>query len=194
MPRSESPRELIWCACQVIATPLSTVGVGLTRMLCSFRLAHGISVGIPRDEGQADERFAKVERALTLIGDLAPRRLERVRSDLSEILVGPGRRASLWVRSRTCVLPDSQVDRRSVSHVALMIVHEAAHARLARAGVRDRLERRHRVEILCVGEEIEFASRLPQDRFPSRDVVIAELRECQAKLNAKVPPRGAPHN
>ena len=163
-------------------------------MTCSYRLIQGISVGVAGEDQEAGARFSKIERALSLIGEVAPRRLQRIRADLGQILVGPGRSALLWVPTRTCVIPQSRVDRASVSAVALSVVHEAAHARLARAGVRPYPRRKFRMEVLCVGEELGFASLLPETRFPSRDVVIDELRELQRDLRARSPERRAPHN
>lgn len=65
-----------------------------------------------------------------------------------------------WRHLRTIALEASVVERQVPEAVAMTIVHEAAHARVAALGI-PYLRHRRRIEELCVNEEIAFARKLP---------------------------------
>lgn len=109
-------------------------------------------------EGDTEVRFARLADALKLIGSVDPHRLETIRNELSRIVLyesGP----EYWPGSRACVLHD--ISSLTPIDVALHIVHETAHARLWRKGVRYAPDQRARVERACVASEIRFLNRLP---------------------------------
>jgi len=57
---------------------------------------------------------------------------------------------------------DLQVlNRRSTEEVAVAIVHEATHARLCNSKIRTTPDNEARIEALCVAQEMDFASHLP---------------------------------
>jgi len=62
---------------------------------------------------------------------------------------------------RTCLIGVGYARRVGSLDLALMIVHEATHARLSRAGFRYLGECRERIERICVAAEIAFAQRVP---------------------------------
>jgi hypothetical protein len=59
--------------------------------------------------------------------------------------------------------------------VASALVHEAVHARLTSFWTPPDVE--ERIELRCTLEELEFAQRLPRDRFEGADRYIAYLRD-----------------
>lgn len=65
-----------------------------------------------------------------------------------------------WHQLRTIAIEASVVERQVPEAVAMTIVHEAAHARVAALGI-PYLRYRRRIEELCVSEEIAFARKLP---------------------------------
>jgi len=81
----------------------------------------------------------------------------------------------LWVRKATrphylldqgvCVLPVSHVLAGNPSALAFTLIHEATHARVAKAGIEWRPSVESRIEHLCLKEEERFALHLERRGF-----------------------------
>jgi hypothetical protein len=133
--------------------------------LSERRLVDGFPVATTEDDAKAEQSFARVEEALRLIRDYAPRRYARIRRDLACVWVRvlPGPWASYNRGLRACQLDSRFVLDQAVlsSQVAASIVHEATHARLTACGIGYEEAIRTRVEALCLHAEDEFAKQLP---------------------------------
>ena len=96
----------------------------------------------PRHRELARQRVAS---ALTLIRELDPSRARRLARDLARVLVAPASEQGLYLHAtRTCLI-DVDVaggDGATAENLALLLVHEATHARLAALGFRTRAGRR----------------------------------------------------
>jgi hypothetical protein len=120
---------------------------------------------------------ALVEEALILIEACDPRRARRLAHDLRAIaLLHIGKSNGAYVLgSRTCYINPTVLPDYSVANVAILIVHEATHARLD--GLRLVLwwpRLRYRMEHRCLREELSLAALIPRDRFPMIDEWTAE--------------------
>jgi hypothetical protein len=63
---------------------------------------------------------------------------------------------------QTCLLGVTYVRRVAPLELAMMMVHEATHARLSQHGLAYVGECRQRIERLCVAAEIAFAENVPE--------------------------------
>jgi hypothetical protein len=114
--------------------------------------------------------LTRLDEALALLDQFAPRRLRHLERDLEQFLVVryPCRGAYI-AASRTCVTELTFLARRDISPavVASSILHEGVHARVAqfrrRVGGASRDEDRAREERLCRRAEIAFGRALPDD-------------------------------
>lgn len=144
----------------------------LERLLTKRRTLHGIPVEVfNRRADIEDERlFARLDEALALVARTDPRRLRRMRRDLSVLHVRRGMTRGAFVpATRACILDNTFVanPQFSATEVAACIVHEATHARVHAMGVRrGDLPKEER---LCRKAEIAFATGLPDgDRVVAR--------------------------
>lgn len=128
-----------------------------------------------------DESAAAVRRlteALDLIAELDPRRMRRMRQDVTGILLRPSPTyAGLSIATRRCLLDPQWVSASPSATVALVLIHEAIHARLIRAGIPFRLgtSARMRVERVCIRHELAFLRILPRHLYKNIDELAVEL-------------------
>ncbi|CAN5526417.1 hypothetical protein BH09GEM1_BH09GEM1_00160 [soil metagenome] len=114
--------------------------------------------------------LARLEEALVLLEQYAPRRVRHLERDFKQFLVVrfPCRGAFI-AESRTCVTELTFLARRDISPavVASSILHEGVHARVAqfrqRVGGSSGDEDRAREERLCRRAEIAFGRALPDE-------------------------------
>lgn len=104
---------------------------------------------------------AKAVAALDLIHAVSPNAAKRVDRYLPNIVMIAGGGYFYDHGLRAFVLDAPTLKRQGVEELALAIVHEATHARLASLGVGYGRELRPRVERICVAEEMRLARRLP---------------------------------
>ena len=159
---------------------LDFVGRLLTRgwqrfvwLLSSRRTLRGVKTAV--FAGDATACFDKIDQALQLIERNDQVTLGLMREQFGGLLVfgKEGFRAAYWSRSgRLCVLTESYVQSPTLTPalLALTLVHEAMHARLALAGVQYTDGRRAPIEVLCAMAELAFARRL-------EDVALAQTAE-----------------
>jgi hypothetical protein len=130
--------------------------------LGSKRTVHGVVLVdlIVRDEdGPA---APEVELAIALIARHDPVRHRRMLRDVRYVVVT---HTTEWAGEyrediRSILLDASNVLKQTVEAVAMVIVHEATHARLFRMGL-GRHPEPGRIEEVCVRAEIAFARKLP---------------------------------
>ena len=132
------------------------------------RTLHRIAVAVSSDAEERAACFDRVEEALDLIARYDPATLDDMRGRFDGILVfGTERfRVAYWHQAAgLCVLTASYVLSTSLhpESVAMTLVHENMHARLDRAGVVYREDRRAAIEVLCAMAELAFARRIAWD-------------------------------
>ena len=113
--------------------------------------------------GQSDESaLDRVANAIRLVKVTDPKRARRIRRDIQRIVIMDlGEAGGSYISEiDACALDPHQVQERPIEATALIIVHEATHARIHKAGIKYTPRMRDRIEKLCVNEEIAFARRL----------------------------------
>ena len=152
---------------------LWAVNIGLlhlTLRLTKHRRSLGVAIVNFAPRGTSFEAaLAKVSEALALIDGYDPRRFRRITRDVKYVIVARTRVSTVaeyWHSLRACMLDIDFVTGNSPGVIAMLIAHEATHARLRRIPVRSA---RHRVERCCVHQEIAFAERLPE---PARAALV----------------------
>jgi hypothetical protein len=120
-----------------------------------------MEVRVFEDQAVASALFDQIGAALQLIVTTDPRRYARIRRDLKRVLLTLASGGQYLPRLETCRIGIDYVRRSSPLEVAMMIVHEATHARLWRAGYRYEAANRGRIERICVRAETTFAARIP---------------------------------
>jgi hypothetical protein len=117
-------------------------------------------------ESDPEPSLRRVEQALNLIKTYDPIRYRRLIQDLERIwvfIIAEGRAAfdgAIWA----CMLdPRFVLDEATpLEELAASIVHEAAHARLERVGIKYQQQFRTRIEALCFRRQRAFGARIPK--------------------------------
>ncbi len=118
-------------------------------------------VDLTRDASGATAMEVTV-KVLHLIHDVSPRELRQLASLAPRIAIvrGYAWAGQYWHFYRGIALEASAVERQVPLAVAMTIVHESTHARIATAGV-PYLPYRRRIEELCVRQEVRLAELIP---------------------------------
>lgn len=111
-------------------------------------------------EAVAPQLLDHVVAALSLIQEMDPRRFRRIEGDLHRIFIRRGGGSSYRSLTEVCVLEADLVRTAPPANLALTVVHEAAHARIFKRGIRYRPDLAERIEARCVKEQIAFTRRL----------------------------------
>lgn len=149
---------------------------------------HGFDVIVhnTRPDISTDGVLARLEEALGLILTHAPRQGRRLRRDLAGIWVQrfPCRGAFIS-EARACLTELTFLHHPAITppEVAASILHEGAHARVARMGVGKRPDRAAREERLCRRVELEFGRAVP-----GGDAVVARALESLELADSDVAP------
>jgi hypothetical protein len=143
------------------------------RLAASYgRKVDGIWIG----DYYSPEHLPCIEGALLLIKQHSPVHYARIVRDLERIWIYllRGGMAEYQDSLSACVLDRRYVEDWTTTEedIALAIVHEATHARLARCGIAYTEDRRARIEAVCVRRELALAARLPRG---------AQLRQDRAR-------------
>jgi hypothetical protein len=117
--------------------------------------------------------LAHLASALTLIGLHAPLRLARIKRDIRRLLIIGAGAAEYWPRAEGIAIARASLAELGPEELALVLVHEATHARVQRAGIPYLPALRERIERLCVAQEVAFAERLSE---PQEWVKFAERK------------------
>ena len=148
-------------------------GINQSLWLLSRRhVVHGLPVGVPWTDPERSAAATKLRAALDLIATAQPRRLARMKRDLSRLLVTSVQVADAQFdpQTRTCLLDQSYVCKPEISpaHLAAVIAHEATHARIFAAGIGYSPELRPRIERLCMRQELALALLLPDGELAAQ--------------------------
>ncbi|HKB49593.1 MAG TPA: ankyrin repeat domain-containing protein, partial [Ktedonobacterales bacterium] len=166
-PRSAPPVPLLQRSWPRVPSPsrLQRWIASLMLMTMRRRIVKGIPVAVGVDKAQQSVAFQAVEGALGLIEKYDPRELRRMRESFTRIVVAEAGvdRAAYSAPLRWCVLKWEPKPKpvQLAARIAALVVHEATHARLLRAGFGYREEERVRVERACSRAAEVFARRLP---------------------------------
>jgi hypothetical protein len=120
----------------------------------------GIRVSAYGDPLIAAQTLERAHAALDLIRENDARRLPRIRRELRWLAFTDVPGAGYVPLLRVCRVESKEVIDQDPAWLAMIIVHEATHARLCRMGIRDGPFQRERVERACVREELAFARRM----------------------------------
>ena len=139
---------------------------------------YGLTFYLPfRNREDFERAKANVKDAVWMIDRFDPIRMRRIRRDLGQgIYVLPVTRTLYHRDIGVCVLSYSRLITGNFASTALLIVHEAAHARM-RILPNSVPQRRVRMERICIGAEIAFVTRLPENG-PTLEL----LRRTQMKI------------
>jgi len=165
-----------------IRTLLKRTVFAIYRMGCARLDISGLVFFLPAGNRHEFERSETcVKEAVWIINHFDPVRLQRIRRDLSNgIVVVPGIGSAHYLRDiGICILNLKRLREGNHLSTALSIVHEAAHARM-RCVPNSTSEQRARMERICIGAEIAFVSRLPDNRR-----ALENLRRMQAETVAR---------
>lgn len=139
--------------------PLAELPWFLLIWLSERRIVEGCEVLVVGED--SEEVFRKVGDALRLVREYGPRFHARLRRDVRRLLLTDTAGGTYLPGLNTCRIGIDYVRRVPPLDLAMMIVHEATHARLSRLGFPYVGECRERIERACVDTEITFARRVP---------------------------------
>jgi hypothetical protein len=125
---------------------------------------------------ETDVFAEKLQAAFQVIEVTDPALFRGVRRRLQRIIIADGEVGYYHPRMRGAVIGAAYFERCSAEDIALVIVHEATHARIWSRGIRTTATRRARIEEICIDAEIAFAEKLPNAR-----TVIAGIRKKSAR-------------
>jgi hypothetical protein len=150
---------------------------------------HELPVTIQNSRPDIDERevLKRLSEALDLIAQYAPRRLRRLRRDITGIIVRRFPcRGAYFPETRECLveLTFTVNSRHTLPEIAASIVHEATHARIARRCGPLSEEQRPREERICRRAEVEFGLALPNGAS-----VVERARSALLLVDRDVAPR-----
>lgn len=149
-------------AAEISSSPKASWSERLLLRLAESRFVDGLRIAAESDDEAALQR---VQAALGLIRTHDRRRYDRILKDIELIWIRllPSALALCNDALRACEIDTRFVRDESTTPemIAAAIVHEATHARLSRCGFAYDLERRQRIEAICVRRELAFAARLP---------------------------------
>lgn len=171
-----------------LAHPAYTLREALTIRL----LLHGsrkaraqtFSIHVPNYLDEPNDLIERVAAALRLINETELRRYQRIARDLTTFIVRDIGVSCYSFATNVCTLDQRLVRTKSAGSVALVIIHEAAHARLYHAGIVTWRRIQSRVERACIGEEIAFARKLGTAGWEVADEMIAALERTPTDSHA----------
>lgn len=133
----------------------------------------GFEVADLRSGKNGTALMKRVGEVIRFIVDTDSVRARRIRQDLRRIVVMDlgGSAGGYLAEIDACALDPSHVEQQPIQAMALILVHEATHARIRRAGIRYDPEMRGRIERICINEEIAFAGQVENGA-----IYIAEAR------------------
>lgn len=155
-------RRLSFAARQLLRWPASRLAQWFLMRGATGAQICGLDVSVNRDlldaEGPESARqlFDHVRRALTLLEDVQPRLLARMRRDVRRAFIGLGPYCAYWSTFRTILLGSRSVRTSDATYLASVFVHEAVHARFYRRGIRMWPDLEARIERRCLLEQIAF--------------------------------------
>lgn len=146
----------------------------LRRVLFSGRrwVVAGFEVYADSSITDADRMIEILESAIVTIKERSPRHFRLVQGSIQTLALQEGHGSGYSPDLRTCVIDVRSARLGDPGALALILVHEAMHGRLFRAGVPNTAANRNRIEAACARVELDLAERLA---FPPD--FLARLRE-----------------
>ena len=133
------------------------------------------SVDVLEESGApADRTLSALLAASAIVSKYRPAIMSHLTRDVSLILVRKGHDAEYWPPTRCIAIDSELLKNRAAATVALVLVHEATHARIEASGYRHRDSRLKRIEAVCLRRQIRFMEALRPD-YANVDTVINEL-------------------
>lgn len=129
--------------------------------LSETRLIEGVEVRVFESSPESQSTFARATAALQLIARSDRMRIHKLRTGTRGLLFTHAGGGSYLPSLNICRFGIEYSARRTPLQLAMTIVHESTHARLARLGCGYEAEIREEVERTCVGAEITFAEKIP---------------------------------
>lgn len=130
-------------------------------LTCPRRQVKGFEVVDLCGSGELEFLCTKVREALQLIETHDPTRFARLRRDLKRfaLIAGGGEFYHHGLRAYVMDVPNMKT--RSVPELAITVVHEGTHARLALAGISTKRGNVERIEHICTEAAASFAEKIP---------------------------------
>lgn len=155
---------------RALLTPLKTLFMRLAVASNPRVPLEGLElVDLSHDSG--NPRTAEcIRSALHILARNSPSALEGVKRRLRRIIITNGDVAYYTDDVRGAVIGGTYLERCGPTELALLIVHEATHARLYRARVRSTWATRERIERICINAELAVARKLPGAEHLVQDI------------------------
>src|SRR4029077_15279567 len=144
-----------------LATAFRSALLRLLARTCPHKQVRGFEVVDLGASGSLEFFAKKVSDALQLIETHDPPRFARLQRDMKRFALIPGGGEFYHHGLGAYVMDLGSAEARSVSELAATMVHEATHARLARAGFFPSEAEKERIERICTEAEAAFAEKLP---------------------------------
>ena len=134
----------------------------LRRILFSgkARVLLGIETFAEQAIPDSDAMMKKLESALAELKERSPRHFRLVQNSIGRVAFERGGRCFYHPDLKACVIDARTARNVDPSWLALVLVHEAMHGRLLRAGIRHSSGRWERIESVCVRAELDLAESL----------------------------------
>ena len=122
---------------------------------------------------------SRLEESLQLILSVNPQLYGRLRKGILRIVVLSEWRsdAGFVGLDRTCIFRQSALRSATPTDVAMILVHEATHARFDAAKIPYRHDNAARIEAACIREEMRFAANLPDAERIMSDAIADYSRQ-----------------
>jgi hypothetical protein len=169
-------RVLLLRVLKPVFAPLRYLIWRLSILAASREVACGIEVVCIAETQDLASVINCLSDAFELIAVRDPLRFHRLRKDVKRVLVVDAGGPEYINSIDACLLSATVIENATKVELALAIVHEAAHARLWRAGIGRSLAQRDRLERACINSERRFAEKLDgDDRVVARTIVNEKL-------------------
>ena len=112
-------------------------------------------------ETPREEAIQALAGAFTLLDHVSPFMLRRVKRELRRYLLRDTAFPRYIPHLRCVLLGKDSIAQSNNAEIALILVHEATHARLERLGVRATRFGLERIEMVCMRRELALASHFP---------------------------------
>jgi len=131
---------------------------GVARPLARVEDINGVKVVLLSD---GKDTSGRLRDAMAIIERYDPRWLRHLREKVRRMVVVEVGIPEFRPVVRGCYIPLALIDALTKEELAVLLVHEATHARLHEWGVRPKPPNRERIEVVCVGREVAFAGKIP---------------------------------
>jgi hypothetical protein len=148
---------------KLITEPIAAVVFYIGLRFAPVRYIHGLPVVIAaaNTDEENESLWRRVTAALDMVEQYDPVALSRIRRDVTRVLITRVEGPAYAHERRSVLLPAGFLESRPLQKIAMTIAHEAAHARICRAGIGYRNDLRPRIERRCVESANAIGRKLP---------------------------------